>query len=302
MVRITGFYCRISVLPWPTFVGGLALQERSRTIADKIIDMSNPRKSDGMVISGLSHTLNGQPFYQKLSLTLTEKRIGLIGRNGSGKSTLSRMICGLTEPDEGEILIHGVNVFKDRKEAIRTIGLIFQNPDHQIIFPTVEEEIAFGLESLLGNKKAAREKARAFLKAFGREDWSERGTYTLSQGQRHLVCLMAVLAMEPKAILLDEPFAGLDWPTSRRLFNWLSSLEQQLVLVTHDTNHLKDFDRILWLEKGQLVADGHPSDILPAYHEAMEALVNDEDPFASGETELELGTMPAMAAAAGEGA
>lgn len=263
--------------------------------------MKEPRKSDGVVISDLSYSLDGQPFYQNLSLNLTEQRIGLIGRNGSGKSTLSRMICGLMEPDDGEILIHGVNVIKDRKEAIRTIGLIFQNPDHQIIFPTVEEEVAFGLESLLGNKKEAREKAREFLKAFGRADWAERGTYTLSQGQRHLVCLMSVLAMQPKVILLDEPFAGLDWPTSRRLFNWLESLEQQLLLVTHDINHLKDFDRILWLEKGQLVADGHPADILPAYHEAMEALVHGDDPLSGVDAELDLGNMPKLAVV-GEGA
>ena len=276
-------------------------EQRSETIADKIIDMKDPRKGDGIVISDLTHSLDGTPFYQNLSLTLTEQRIGLIGRNGSGKSTLSRMICGLTEPETGDIQIHGVNVFKDRKNAIRTIGLIFQNPDHQIIFPTVEEEIAFGLESLLGNKKEAREKAKAFLSVFGRSDWAERGTYTLSQGQRHLVCLMSVLAMEPKVILLDEPFAGLDWPTSRRLFKWLESLDQQLVLVTHEIDHLKEFDRVLWLEKGQLVADGHPSEILPAYHTAMEALVDGEDLLSDGEGGLELGAMP-MASVAGEGA
>ena len=233
--------------------------------------------TDGIKLTGIKHKLDGKPFFTDLSLNLTEKRIGLIGRNGSGKSTLSRLISGLIEPDEGDVRVHGVDIFNDRKEAIRTIGLIFQNPDHQIIFPTVEEEVAFGLESLNGDKKLAREQARAFLTTFGRGDWAERGTYSLSQGQRHLVCLMAVLAMEPKVILLDEPFAGLDWPTSRRLFSWLEGLNQQLLLVTHDTSRLLNFDRILWLEQGKIIDDGKPEDILPAYQKAMEALVSEDD-------------------------
>ena len=83
---------------------------------------------------------------------------------------------------------------------------------------------------------------------------AERSTFAMSQGQRHLVCLMAVLAMQPKVILLDEPFAGLDLPTTRRLYAWLDALEQQLVLVTHDIDHLNSFDRILWLEQGRVLA------------------------------------------------
>nr|WP_319529747.1 ABC transporter ATP-binding protein [uncultured Cohaesibacter sp.] len=231
----------------------------------------------GVRLANLSHKIDAKPFFKDFSVHLTERRIGLIGRNGSGKSTLSRLICGLVKPDAGEILVNGVNVYEDRAAAIRTIGLIFQNPDHQIIFPTVEEEVAFGLESLLGDKKQARLKAREFLERFGRADWAERGTYTLSQGQRHLVCLMSVLAMEPGVILLDEPFAGLDLPTTRRLFRWLDGLEQQLLMVTHDIEHLAGFDRVLWLEQGRIVADGTPDAVLPAYLEAMDALVEFDD-------------------------
>ena len=237
----------------------------------------NAPRPDGIAISALSHKLNGAPFFDNLTLSLSERRIGLIGRNGSGKSTLSRLICGLVAPQSGSVKVHGVDVYKDREDAIRTIGLIFQNPDHQIIFPTVEEEIAFGLESLCGNKKQARAEARDFLHRFGRPDWAERSTFAMSQGQRHLVCLMAVLAMQPKVILLDEPFAGLDLPTTRRLYAWLDALEQQLVLVTHDIDHLNSFDRILWLEQGRVLADGSPSEVLPAYYEAMEALVTSDD-------------------------
>ena len=221
-------------------------------------------------LSGVRFVLDGQTILENLSLELSERRIGLIGRNGSGKSTLARLISGLTSPDEGMVRIHGVDVDKDREAAIRTIGLIFQNPDHQIIFPTVEEEIAFGLENLGRSKPEARVRARQCLAAFGRGHWAERSTFALSQGQRHLVCLMAVLAMEPKVILLDEPFAGLDWPTAHHLFHWLDRLDQQLILVTHEIERLETYDRLIWLEAGQVVGDGKPSEVLPAYRAAMQ--------------------------------
>lgn len=225
----------------------------------------------GICLSDVSYSLEGKSLFEGLSLRITEQRVALIGRNGSGKSTLSRLICGLAPPQEGAITINDVDVLANREKAIRTIGLIFQNPDHQIIFPTVEEEVAFGLESLLGNKKAAKDEARAFLARFGRLDWAERNTFALSQGQRHLVCLMAVLAMQPAVILLDEPFAGLDMPTTHRLFAWLQSLEQQIVLVTHDIEQIRAFDRVIWIEQGQIAGDGTPDDVLPAYKAAMQS-------------------------------
>ncbi len=231
----------------------------------------------GIRLSDVSYSLDGKQLFDALSLTITERRVALIGRNGSGKSTLSRLICGLVAPDEGSIAVNDIDVLEDRTAAIKTIGLIFQNPDHQIIFPTVEEEIAFGLESLLGNKEEARHRAQTFLGSFGRSDWAERNTFSLSQGQRHLVCLMAVLAMQPSVILLDEPFAGLDLPTTRHLFAWLDALEQQVLLVTHDIDEVDQFDRIIWLEKGAVQADGPPRDVIPAYREAMERLIDSPD-------------------------
>lgn len=225
----------------------------------------------------VSYSREGNQIFDQLSLTLTERRIGLIGRNGSGKSTLSRLISGLVPADEGTVTVAGTDIYKDRQTAISTIGLIFQNPDHQIIFPTVEEEVAFGLESLLGDKKEAIARARDFLMRFGKSHWAEKSTFALSQGQRHLVCLMAVLAMEPKTILLDEPFAGLDWPTSHRLFAWLEKLDQQLVLVTHDIEQVRDFDRIIWLEEGRVEMDGKPEAVVPAYLAVMQKLAESED-------------------------
>ncbi len=220
-------------------------------------------------IHSVEFSLQERSILSDLTLDISEKRVGLIGCNGSGKTSLLRMIAGLQEPDKGSVTIKGIDVAKDREQAISTVGLIFQNPDHQIIFPTVEEEIAFGLESQLGDKAEAVRKANEILEAFGRSHWAALGTHMLSQGQRHLVCLMAVLAMKPSVILLDEPYAGLDWPTSSALYQWLERLDQQIVLITHDLEHLRDFDRVIWLDDGKLAMDGGPETVLAAYIKEM---------------------------------
>lgn len=220
-------------------------------------------------LSALSLTRDGRRVIDALNAVLSERRIGIVGRNGSGKSTLLRLIAGLQAPDAGTVRVHGVDVMRERKATIRALGILFQNPDHQIIFPTVEEEIAFGLTQLGALRADARKRARAVLAAHGRADWATRATQTLSQGQRHYLCLMAVLAMEPAVILLDEPFTGLDIPTTMQLNRALDGLAQQVVMVTHDPALLAGFDRVLWLDEGRLRADGAADAVLPRFIEAM---------------------------------
>lgn len=212
---------------------------------------------------------DGRRVIDSLNLVLGERRIGIVGRNGSGKSTLLRLIAGLQAPDAGSVRVRGVDVMRERKATIRALGILFQNPDHQIIFPTVEEEIAFGLIQLGGTRPEARARARAVLAAHGRADWAARATQTLSQGQRHYLCLMAVLAMEPAVILLDEPFSGLDIPTTMHLTRALDALPQQVAMVSHDPALLAHYDRVLWLDEGRLRADGAPGDVLPRFTAAM---------------------------------
>ncbi|MCA8930388.1 MAG: ABC transporter ATP-binding protein, partial [Alphaproteobacteria bacterium] len=136
--------------------------------------------------------------------------VAVMGRNGSGKSTLSRVIAGLVAPRTGQVRINGHDPARDRRAALREVGILFQNPDHQIIFPTVIEEIAFGLTQMGQPRTDAAEAARAILARFGVAHWQDAQVATLSQGQKHLVCLMAVVAMAPGLLILDEPFAGLD--------------------------------------------------------------------------------------------
>ena len=222
-------------------------------------------------IQSLSCQYGDKTVLDAITLELTEARVGVVGRNGSGKSTLARAISGLIRPEQGRISINGIDVLNDRKSALSAVGILFQNPDHQIIFPTVEEEISFGLRQLGQSKADATAKTGEILGSFGKSDWAKRPVSTLSQGQRHLVCLMSVLAMAPSVIILDEPFSGLDIPTTRALQKRLNQLDQTLIHITHDPAVITDYDRVLWIEGGKIIADGAPEVVLPEYLRVMEA-------------------------------
>lgn len=225
--------------------------------------------SQGIELSSASVRLGGRTVLDGLTLRLHEARIGVLGRNGSGKTTLLRLIAGLIAPDQGSVRVDGVDPFKDRKAALSALGILFQNPDHQILFPTVEEELSFGLAQQGVPQAEARHRARELLAAEGRAHWAEAPVSTLSQGQRHYLCLLAILLMQPRTILLDEPLAGLDLPTQARLARRFAGLPQRLVTITHDPAVLEAADRVLWLEAGRVVADGPPAAVLPAFTAEM---------------------------------
>ena len=218
-------------------------------------------------LTNAGYAVAGRPILSDLTLTLSEARIGVLGRNGSGKTTLLRMIAGLISPTQGQVRVGGLDPSRDRKAMLRLIGILFQNPDHQILFPTVAEELAFGL-SQQGHPEPASAVTR-LLKAEGRSHWASAATHTLSQGQRHYLCLLAVLLMEPATLLLDEPYTGLDLPTQARLKRRLATLPQRLITITHDPAALTDAQRVLWLDHGTLRADGPPDHVLPLFTAEM---------------------------------
>jgi biotin transport system ATP-binding protein len=209
----------------------------------------------------------GKPLFEGLNLSLCEARIGLVGDNGSGKSTLLRLIAGLIRPECGEVRLTGAGEGRPegRKPGAERPGFLFQNPDHQILFPTVTEEIAFGLIEDGMAPKAATLQAAQLLAAHGCAGWEKRAVHELSEGQKQLVCLIAVLAPGPRLLLLDEPFASLDLPTRYDLRERLSQLEQNIIMASHDIDLLSDFDRVIWLENGRVRGDGPPKSVLAAY-------------------------------------
>ena len=233
--------------------------------------MSTPEKTvgDGIILDAACVTLGGQNILCDLNLVLTERRIAIVGRNGSGKSTLLRLIAGLIPATEGRVRVDGIDPYADRRSLLTRLGILFQNPDHQILFPTVGEELAFGLTQLGQAKSEAAEKVRAHLARLGCADWEKRSVATLSQGQRHWLCLQAVLMMEPATLLLDEPLAGLDLPTQARLRRQFDVLPQRLITITHDPVSAEGADRVIWIDDGKVRADGAAKSVLPAFVLAM---------------------------------
>jgi biotin transport system ATP-binding protein len=223
----------------------------------------------GIDLNDVSVRLAGKPVLTDLTLTLTEARIGIVGRNGSGKTTLLRLIAGLVAPDHGAIRVHGYDPMGDRRTMLGQIGILFQNPDRMILFPTVIEELAFGLRQMGRTDAEARDQARAALADEGRAHWADAPTHTLSQGQRHHLCLMAVLLMEPRTLLLDEPFAGMDLPTIQRMQRKLAGLPQQVITISHDPDAVAGSDRVIWLEAGRVVSDGPAPGTLAAFRAEM---------------------------------
>ena len=229
----------------------------------------SPDKPTEIEILSASVFYGKEKILEDLSLSITEQRVGFIGRNGSGKTTLLRILAGLQELNSGKVLIDGTEVAKKRKEAIEKVGIIFQNPDHQIIFPTVGEELRFGLTQLGLNRNDADLKVIACLKKYDKVDWFERSISTLSQGQKHLVCLLSVLLMKPRVLLLDEPFTGIDIPTQLKLEHYLSSLKQTIIHVSHMPETFADYQRLIWMDEGVVQADGTPKTVIKKYRTAM---------------------------------
>ena len=229
----------------------------------------SPDKPTEIEIYSASVFYGNERVLENLSLSIREQRVGFIGRNGSGKTTLLRILAGLQELNNGKVLIDGTEVAKKREEAIKKVGIIFQNPDHQIIFPTVGEELRFGLTQLGLNKNEADLKVTTCLKQYGKVDWFERSISTLSQGQKHLVCLLSVLLMKPKVLLLDEPFTGIDIPTQLKLEHYLSSLKQTIIHVSHVPETFEKYQRLIWMDEGIVQADGIPKTVIKKYRDAM---------------------------------
>ena len=225
-----------------------------------------------LVLNEVSYTAFGKVILENLKFTLEEKSIGIIGRNGSGKSTLAKILCGLIEPSKGELEVHTNKITGNHPSL--NIGIVFQNPDHQIIFGTVEEEIGFGLKNLGYSKSEVKKKTALTLQKFDKTNWINLSTSTLSQGQRQLLCLMSVFAMDPAIIILDEVFSGLDLPTTKALDAYIKNLPQMIIHITHSLSSLEKCNRVIWLDHGKVLLDGSPKSVLQEYSKHMLRNVN----------------------------
>ncbi len=204
-----------------------------------------------------------EPVLRDLNFSFSEgDTIGLIGPNGSGKTTLAHIVMGLIRPTSGSVLHHGRELTRDADfTAIRReVGLLFQNADDQLFYPTVLEDVAFGPLNLGQTPAQAVDTARATLARLGLEGFENRITYKLSGGEKKLVSLAGVLAMQPRAVFLDEPTNALDTETRARLIRILTEQAIARVIISHDFDFLaQTTENIYALSHGHVHFDGQTS-------------------------------------------
>ena len=183
-------------------------------------------------------------------------RLGLIAPNGSGKTTFLHLIMGLNSPVSGDIELFGqtAKLSKDFEEARRRIGLLFQDPDDQLFSPTVIDDVAFGPLNLGKSRQEAIAIASQTLADLGLEGFEDRVTFKLSGGEKRLVSLATVLAMEPDVLLLDEPLNGLDYDTGLKITEIISRLDQSYIIISHDIDFLLYIsDEICTIRDGRII-------------------------------------------------
>jgi len=200
-----------------------------------------------------------------VSLTLTEQRIAVIGANGSGKSTLLRLLNGLVQPSTGTVSINGLDTRLHGSAVRRAVGFVFTDPLSQLVMPTPLEDVELSLRRLKLSKSARRAAALGVLEGFGLGHLAHSSIYELSGGERQLVALATVLAVEPSVLVLDEPSTLLDLRNTRMLTERLAGLPQQVVMSTHDLSLAAGFERVLVVNDGAIAFDGRP-DVAVAHY------------------------------------
>lgn len=217
---------------------------------------------NGLIVNleGVSFGYPGRPpILDGLNLSFyAGDRMGLMGPNGSGKTTLFHVIMGLLRLSSGRIEIFGrpVTERQDFREVRQRIGLLFQDADDQLFSPTVLEDVAFGPLNLGKSREEAMAIAQRTLNSLGLAGFEDRITYKLSGGEKRLVSLATVLAMEPEVLLLDEPTTGLDEKTEERLVEILHGLDLSYILVSHNIDFLlKTTDFISYMARGKISLD-----------------------------------------------
>lgn len=188
----------------------------------------------------------------------------ILGHNGSGKSTLAKMLNGLNKPTSGDVLVDGINT-KDEKTEIeikRKVGMVFQNPDNQIIASIVEEDVAFGPENLGIAPAEIRLRVDEALKAVDMYEFKNSTPHHLSGGQKQRIAIAGIIAMEPECLVLDEPTAMLDPKGRAEIIDTLHRLNREkgitIVLITHYMEEAENADRVIVMNDGSIIADALP--------------------------------------------
>lgn len=221
-------------------------------------------------IKNLHYTYQGDDVETLRGVSLEIEKgsfVAVLGHNGSGKSTLAKHMNAILLPTEGQVLVNGIDTADEDKllEIRRTVGMVFQNPDNQIVANVVEEDVAFAPENLGVPSEEIRQRVDNALKQVDMYEFRMHAPHLLSGGQKQRVAIAGVIAMEPQVIVLDEPTAMLDPKGRREVIGTVTRLCREkgitVVLITHHMNECVNADRVVVMSNGHVVADGSPEKV-----------------------------------------
>ena len=206
-----------------------------------------------------------RPVLRDLSFRIGDgEAVGLIGANGAGKSTVMKLLLGLIAPTEGSVLVDGIRVEKKSLPEIRRkLGFVLQNSDNQMFMPTVYEDMIFAPLNYGLSREEAERRVDTALERLGMQELKHRHNHRISGGEKRMAAIATILAMEPEAVLMDEPSSALDPCNRRRVINIIRELPQTKLITSHDLDMILDTcERVILLSGGRIAADGPAQEIL----------------------------------------
>ncbi len=213
---------------------------------------------------------DGEPILKSLDIGIESGSfVAVLGHNGSGKSTFAKHLNGILLPTGGKVWIDGMDSADEEKllDIRRTVGMVFQNPDNQIVANVVEDDVAFGPENMGIPSEEIRQRVDAALKDVGMYEYRSHAPHLLSGGQKQRVAIAGIVAMRPRCIVLDEPTAMLDPLGRREVLDTIHRLNRELgitvVLITHHMDECIGADRLIVMSDGEIIADGTPGEVFP---------------------------------------
>ena len=221
-----------------------------------------------IVTENLSHRFsNGRLGIDRITLSISEGEFVVIaGPNGSGKTTFIRHINGLLKPTAGRVLLDGVDVARDVVRSHQMVGMVFQDPDSQIVGETVYDDVAFGPENLSLDRAEIKKRVAYSLQSVGLTHLADQRPHLLSGGEKRRLAIAGVLAMRPRVVIFDEPFSSLDYPGVRQVLQQIVSLHQSghtILVTTHDLEKvIAHSGRLILLAEGRIVRDGPPGKVI----------------------------------------
>ena len=227
------------------------------------IDLRAQQVTAAIAISDLSFAYPDRPnLLQNINLqVMPGERLGVVGPNGAGKTTLFTLICGLLHPLEGKVILFGEPVIPGQFRP--DIGLVFQNPDDQMFSASVWEDVSFGPQNMGLIAPELNSRVSEALLMTGTQDLVDRLPHHLSGGEKRMVAIATVLAMQPQLVIYDEPSANLDMRSRRRLIKFLQSSKETSLIASHDLELILEVcDRVILLDEGQMIADGKTTVIM----------------------------------------